>query len=458
MYIQPTPRLTTLASIPKRIKAEPGANGQGTWQNGKNGAPLVIEVPLGTVVRELTDDDTRRSKDEWDAEEEGLEGLELTERRVKLRQSRWLHYPSHEDANVERDAFKQAEESLYRQERELRWTRKQRESQPIFLDLDKFKEAAVRSDAALGTKPPELLGHMIARGGAGGVGNPHFLTPTNRSPKFATKGQKGERITLSLELKLLADVGLVGMPNAGKSTLLRALTGGRAKSEVASYAFTTLNPVVGVVRVAHDGIWEGGLDRGMVHDETRVEEQREKAMMASGGSADTLDGLPEASSQGLRAGHQFDIAESFRFTIADNPGLISGASKNLGLGHSFLRSIERSLALAYVVDLSGPAPWDELRILREELDKYKSGMSAKARIVIANKADLLHANDPISEEESRTKLHRLETFVRTTMATNDGDHTVSLDVVPTSAKFCQNMQRVVTLLQTYVAEQRNAIP
>ncbi|KAI0683937.1 hypothetical protein BC835DRAFT_1252100, partial [Cytidiella melzeri] len=87
---------------------------------------------------------------------------------------------------------------------------------------------------------------LLARGGVGGYGNPHFLGPDNRSPKFTTRGTEGERISLSLELKLLADVGLVGMPNAGKSMLLKAITGGRARTEVAGYAFTTLNPIVGV--------------------------------------------------------------------------------------------------------------------------------------------------------------------------------------------------------------------
>ncbi|KAF8529405.1 P-loop containing nucleoside triphosphate hydrolase protein, partial [Gautieria morchelliformis] len=158
---------------------------------------------------------------------------------------------------------------------------------------------------------------LIAAGGAGGYGNLYFLTATNRSPKFATCRHNGVRITLKLELKLVVDVGLVGFPNARKSTLLNALTNRHA--EVAAYAFTTLNPQVGTVRV----LWGGDFD-------------------GSGG-------------------------EVFRFTIADNPGLIAQASEssnteNVGLGHALLRSIKRARALAYVVDLSGDRLWGTLDV------------------------------------------------------------------------------------------------
>ena len=116
-------------------------------------------------------------------------------------------------------------------------------------------EANAAPDAPLGLPRVQQLGKLIASGGAAGYGNPHFLSSTNPSPKFATRGYEGERVTLELELELLADVSIVGAPNAGKSTLLRALTAGRACSTVlAGYAFTTLNPVVGVVRAAGDGV------------------------------------------------------------------------------------------------------------------------------------------------------------------------------------------------------------
>jgi len=465
VYILPTPHLTTLSSIPKRIRGESGGHGQGTWQNGKNGAPLIIRVPLGTVVCELPRDDPRCAKDEWEAEEESLEGLTPGEKREKMRENRWIHYPRSGESNIQRDSFKEAEAATYKVERERRLERRRRVLQdPIFLDLNKEENDERHVDAPLGIKQKEPMGHLIAAGGLGGFGNPHFTSLVNRSPKFATRGHPGERLTLSLELKILADIGLVGMPNAGKSTLLRALTGGRAKSEVASYAFTTLNPIVGVVRVADDGTFEGGLSSNSIHDETRVEEQEYREKLDSGELANSLtrNQTSQVASQmdGSRAGHHFDLIENFRFTIADNPGLISCASDNVGLGHSFLRSMERSLALVYVVDLSGPAPWEELGILREELEKYQPGMSAKARMVVANKADLLggDGNDPSGVQNAWDKLKTLEDYVKSNLAGYDGFGAEKLlDVVPISAKFSQNLPKAVSLMRTYVEEARERL-
>ncbi|KAI0692717.1 hypothetical protein BC835DRAFT_1416373 [Cytidiella melzeri] len=462
VYILPTPHLTTLSSVPTRVRAANGGHGHGTWQNGKNGAPTIIRVPLGTIVRQLPADDPRRAKDEFEAEEEGMEGMDIEEKRKKLRAMRWMHYPDYEDENVERDAFKEAERQMYKEERERRLVRRMRARNLITLDLDRVEETAEARDpnAPLGTGKKESMGHLLARGGVGGYGNPHFLGPDNRSPKFATRGTEGERISLSLELKLLADVGLVGMPNAGKSTLLKAITGGRAKTEVAGYAFTTLNPIVGVVRVRDDGTFEGW-DEGRVVDETREEELREREKLEAGDFADALTRNQKVARETDWGYEQSDATfEEFRFTVADNPGLISQASDNVGLGHSFLRSIERSPALVYVVDLSAPAPWDELAVLRDELEKYKVGMSAKARLVIANKADLLGGTggDADAVREAKEKLVRLQEFVNKEMAISDGEGGVTrhLDVVPISAKFSMNLRKVVTLMQGYVQEARDA--
>jgi len=417
----------------------------GTWQHGRAGAPVILRVPLGTVVRELRRGDPRRPPDEWETEEEACAELDRDERRQRWRERRWVHYPAYEEDNAGRPAFKQAEWELWRAEREMRIARRERDAAPLALDLDCMPPGATRSpDAPLGLPRVRQFGTLVAAGGAPGYGNPHFLSTTNTSPKFATRGYEGERVTLELELKLLADVGLVGAPNAGKSTLLRALTGGRARSAVAGYAFTTLNPVVGVVRVAEDGSFVGGED-GAVYDETNAEKQRERELMESGAFANSLTRNQGRNSHGL--------LETFRFTIADNPGLIDDASDDVGLGHSFLRSMERSLALVYVVDLSGPAPWDELRMLQEELEKYKPGMSARARMVIANKADLLAGDgDPEEVRLARGKLARLEEFVKANMGT-DGR---ALDVAPTSAKYSQNLRGVVHKLRTYVEEGRTA--
>jgi len=202
-----------------------------------------------------------------------------------------------------------------------------------------------------------------------------------------------------------------------------------------------------VVRIAEDRSIIGGEEsggHGAVYDETVIEKQREKELMKSGAFADM---------QTRNRGRGEDIHEAFRFTIADNPGLIEDASDDVGLGHSFLRSMERSLALVYIVDLSGPAPWDELCMLQEELEKYKVGMSKRARMVIANKADLLAADGDLEDVRlARAKLVRLEEFVK-----NDMDHDDRrLDVVPTSGRYSQNLHSVVQKLRTYVEEARLA--
>ena len=460
VYILPTSELTTLSSVPKKVRGENGANGQGTWQNGVKGSPFVIKVPVGTIVRQLPWDDPRRAKDFWESEEESLKDLSASDKRDKMRDNRWVHYPRYQEANIDRDSFKEAEIAYYKQERMRKYeNRRKMTSATIYLDLDKEEKFERPLNAPLGTRHQESLGHLIAAGGFGGLGNPHFVSDDNRSPKFATRGLEGERLTLSLELKLLADVGLVGMPNAGKSTLLRALTGGRAKSEVASYAFTTLNPVVGIVRVAEDGTFEGSIAGLSVYDETLVEEQQERERMGSGEYATALtrnqtsDETPENPYTPSRPGHHFDIFEKFRFTIADNPGLIERSSENVGLGHAFLRSMERSPVLVYVVDLSADAPWVELGVLREELEKYQPGMSEKGCIVVANKADLLASDgDPVEIEKAKTKLKELENYVNTKMVLQDGRR---LDVIATAAKFSQNLTKVVTLMQAHVQEARD---
>jgi len=171
---------------------------------------------------------------------------------------------------------------------------------------------------------------VVARGGEGGRGNVCFKSSTRQAPKFAEKGLEGDELWLTLSLKLLADIGLVGLPNAGKSSLLAALT--RAKPKVAAYPFTTLEPNLGVLR----------LDDGPV-------------------------------------------------VIADIPGLIEGASEGAGLGHRFLAHIERTAAIVYVLDGGdGPEGWPTaLHTVRGELGAFRSGLLDRPSVVLVNKADLL---------------------------------------------------------------------
>ncbi|WP_243031019.1 GTPase ObgE [Thermus altitudinis] len=169
---------------------------------------------------------------------------------------------------------------------------------------------------------------LVARGGEGGRGNRHFVTPTRQAPRFAEAGEEGERRRLRLELLLIADVGLVGYPNAGKSSLLAATT--RAHPKIAPYPFTTLSPNLGVV----------------------------------------------------------EVGEEERFTLADIPGIIEGASQGKGLGLEFLRHIARTRVLLYVLDAT-QEPLKTLRTLRKEVEAYDPALLRRPSLIALNKVDLL---------------------------------------------------------------------
>ncbi|MBI2316788.1 MAG: GTPase ObgE, partial [Betaproteobacteria bacterium] len=195
----------------------------------------------------------------------------------------------------------------------------------------------VITDRASGEPVADLSAHeqvaLLARGGRGGMGNVNFKSSTNRAPRTATPGEKGEHRVLRLELKVLADVGLLGLPNAGKSTFIRQVSSARPK--VADYPFTTLHPHLGAVRV--------GTDRS--------------------------------------------------FVIADIPGLIEGAAEGAGLGHQFLRHLARTRLLLHIVDIA-PAdpdadPVRDARALAAELKKYDDALHGKPRWLVFNKIDML---------------------------------------------------------------------
>jgi GTP-binding protein len=188
------------------------------------------------------------------------------------------------------------------------------ESGDVLADLDQ-EDATVR----------------VARGGRGGRGNAHYVTSSSQAPEFAQEGEEGEERTLELELKLLADAGLVGLPNAGKSTLLSRISA--AKPKIADYPFTTLAPLLGVVRL---------------DDETSM-------------------------------------------VVADIPGLIEGASQGHGLGLQFLRHIERTRILFHLIDVSDEQPeepTERFKIIRNELAQYGHGINAKQQIIVATKLDV----------------------------------------------------------------------
>jgi GTP-binding protein len=205
----------------------------------------------------------------------------------------------------------------------------------------------VISDARTGEVLIDLADHeqtaVLARGGKGGLGNVNFKSSTNRAPRKSTPGEMGEHRVLNLELKVLADVGLLGLPNAGKSSFIRAVSAARPK--VADYPFTTLHPHLGVVRVS--------VDRS--------------------------------------------------FVIADIPGLIEGAAEGAGLGHQFLRHLARTRLLLHIIDAApveeGADPVRDARSIAAELKKFDPGLHKKTRWLVLNKIDMLPGDGGKAAEE-----------------------------------------------------------
>lgn len=195
--------------------------------------------------------------------------------------------------------------------------------------------------------------YLAAKGGKGGWGNAHFATPTRRAPKFHYQGRPGEEHELQLELKLIADVGLVGFPNAGKSTLISVISA--AKPKIADYPFTTLEPNLGVV----------------------------------------------------------DMGDFKTFVVADIPGLIEGASEGAGLGDRFLRHVERTKVILHLVDVSsfsGREPIQDYEIINRELAAYNEDLAERPQIVVATKIDALDEPDRLESLRKRAKKDRKPFF------------------------------------------------
>ncbi len=264
----------------RHYEAKRGEHGRGSDQYGKCGADVILKVPVGTVIKDLDDNNK------------------------------------------------------------------------IILDLDEPKKR-----------------YVIAQGGRGGRGNMHFVSSTNRAPRRCDPGTEGEVKHLELELKTIADIGLVGFPNAGKSTLLSVVSA--AKPKIAPYPFTTLHPMVGII--------------------------------------------------------EFD--DFTRISIADIPGLIDGAHNNIGLGHSFLKHVERTKILLFVIDMSGLEGRDPLQsyqVLKRELELYMKGLSTRPAIIAANKMDL-------PESQANLEIFKEEVY--------------DVPIVPISAKDGLNLDEMLRLLK-----------
>ena len=215
---------------------------------------------------------------------------------------------------------------------------------------------------------------ILCKGGRGGLGNRNFATSTRQTPRFAQPGEPGGEGEFLFELRIIAEVGLVGYPNAGKSTLLTAIS--HARPKVAPYPFTTLHPQIGIV----------------------------------------------------------EYSDFFRLTVCDVPGLIEGAHRNVGLGHEFLRHIERCKVLVLLIDMAGAdgrAPWDDYKNLLNELQLYDPALLERQRLVVANKMD---------EAAAEANLKSFKRRVRKT------------PVLPIAAAFDQGIKKFKKVIREAVQE------
>lgn len=281
----------------REIRAKDGGKGLGSDCAGKNAPDTIIEVPVGTVVHELYTEEEAPPEAEPDPEAEPADENEI-------------HAP--EEAFTAEGASGE----------------------------DLPEPVVVRKSRVIADLNQPGMRFIVARGGNGGFGNKHFAHATNQAPRRANPGRPGEQKRVRLEVKLIADVGLVGLPNAGKSTLLARTT--RARPKIAAYPFTTLSPYLGIV----------------------------------------------------------DMQGESRFVIADIPGLIEGASQGKGLGHQFLRHVERTRVLLHLIDVSMEEPEQLKRdhdVIVGELQAFSPELAAKPRIVVANKADIPGAAEKAAE-------------------------------------------------------------
>ncbi|KAJ4781733.1 GTPase obg [Rhynchospora pubera] len=324
------------SALQHHVNAKRGGHGISKNQIGTRGSDKVVHVPVGTVIHLVSgetpsfmEDKSASSLDPWDipinTEEESQRSPEIIPTNTEEKFVRNPKIISNEISNPSEPLLNRGREcSSPEEEIEL--------GQEVEFDETKYSIAEL-------TVPGQRL--LIAKGGEGGLGNV-FLSKDhkfqdmtdNRIHTGFNTGKPGSETILILELKSIADIGLVGFPNAGKSTLLGALS--RAQPAVGDYAFTTLRPNIG----------------------------------------------------------NLTYGDFFCVKVADIPGLIKGAHENRGLGHAFLRHIERTSILAYVVDLSanlegrkGISPWEQLHDLVVELERYKEGLSEKPSLVVANKID-----------------------------------------------------------------------
>lgn len=294
-----------------RLVAQDGQAGMGKGMDGHAGKDLIVNVPCGTLVWKLASQ--TRASAESEPEEEAPRLTIASSKRPLIRSARGAVA---REFDLSRET---AGEALSRQ----------RGDAELVADL---------------TQHGQLL--VLRKGGRGGLGNRNFATASRQTPRFAQPGEPGEEGDFLLELRIMAEVGLVGYPNAGKSTLLTAIS--KARPKIAPYPFTTLHPQIGIVE----------------YDDWK------------------------------------------RLTVCDVPGLIKDAHMNVGLGHEFLRHIQRCKILVLLLDMAGAdarAPWDDYNNLLRELELYDPALLEKSRLIVANKMDEAVAEKNLKDFKRKIK-------------------------------------------------------
>ncbi|UPK96967.1 hypothetical protein LCI18_007902 [Fusarium solani-melongenae] len=362
VYIQAAHGETSLHKLARKrfIRAGRGKHGQGSAKSGTRGDDVIITVPVGTVVRELEREDPV-------AEEEMDMRLWRVQEKQRKREERLAAMERQRKEEEEEEVYEEEENEVEEDEEEdqnperRKWLlypglSKTDVKQTVFPRLPKrhrlYKQPPPKIHLDLSRPTPKPI--LLATGGIGGLGNPHFTSRAHPRPMFATKGEDAISMKIELELKLLADVGLVGLPNAGKSTLLRAITNSRTR--VGNWAFTTLQPNIGTV------VLDKYSGRPTIKSYRRYPAQM---------------GLPE----------EVETEPRTRFTIADIPGLIEGAHLDRGLGIAFLRHVERAGVLAFVIDLAAgnavkalDALWREVGLYAHMRDEEEADREIDSRV------------------------------------------------------------------------------
>ncbi len=338
-----------------RLIAEIGEPGFGKGMDGHAGKDLIVKVPCGTLVWRMAGGGQPVEKEVVDDEDEPSSLHSAAPRDENQR-------PMLHSSTGKRPLLRAAKGGSA-------------------MEIDLAKEPGTEKLPVVSPKGElvaDLIRHgqqfVLCKGGRGGLGNRNFATAARQTPRFAQPGEPGDEGDFLLELRIMAEVGLVGYPNAGKSTLLTAIS--KARPKVAPYPFTTLHPQIGIV----------------------------------------------------------EYADWHRLTVCDVPGLIEGAHQNVGLGHAFLRHIERCKIIVLLLDMAGTdnrAPWDDYKQLLRELELYDPALLDRPRLVVANKMD-----EPVAEATLKQFKKKIK----------------KVSLLPISAAFDQGIEEFKQTIRKAVAE------